>query len=43
VQDWIRDLSQPPELKILKGAEHFFHGRLNDLRDAVKNWLVKRN
>ncbi len=25
---------------LMNGAEHFFHGRLMDLRDAVKNWCV---
>jgi alpha/beta superfamily hydrolase len=39
VRAWATGLSQPPQLKILPGAEHFFHGRLNDLRDAVKEWL----
>jgi len=39
VQIWAASLTQPPQLKILPGAEHFFHGRLNDLRDAVREWL----
>jgi alpha/beta superfamily hydrolase len=41
VQAWATTLPQPPDLKILFGAEHFFHGRLNDLRDAVKEWLLQ--
>jgi uncharacterized protein len=28
-----------PEVKILPGASHFFHGRLNELRDAVLGFL----
>jgi alpha/beta superfamily hydrolase len=40
VQSWAAGLTQPPQLKILPGAEHFFHGRLNDLRDAVREWLL---
>ena len=28
-------LSTPPTIVTLAGAGHFFHGRLNDLRDAV--------
>jgi alpha/beta superfamily hydrolase len=40
VQVWAAGLTQPPQLKILPGAEHFFHGRLNDLRDAVSEWLL---
>ncbi len=39
VQFWAESLSQPPDIKILAGAEHFFHGRLNDLRDAIKEWI----
>ncbi|MBC7982887.1 MAG: alpha/beta fold hydrolase [Candidatus Obscuribacterales bacterium] len=40
VRKWAENLSQPPTLVILAGAEHFFHGRLNDLRDVVKSWLI---
>lgn len=39
VQVWTAGLAGAPKLVILPGAEHFFHGRLNDLRDAVKDWL----
>jgi uncharacterized protein len=38
IRKWIAALEHPPEVKWLAGAEHFFHGRLNDLRDAVVNW-----
>ncbi len=41
VQQWALSLPRPPQFTILPGAEHFFHGRLNDLRDAVKEWLEK--
>jgi alpha/beta superfamily hydrolase len=33
--DWVNDLEPGPELLVLPGAEHFFHGRLNDVRAAV--------
>jgi len=33
--DWVNSLQPGPELLILPGAEHFFHGRLVDLREAV--------
>jgi alpha/beta superfamily hydrolase len=39
VQAWAKGLAQPPEIKLLAGAEHFFHGRLNDVRDTVLGWL----
>lgn len=32
---WARGLAQPPRLAVLPGAGHFFHGRLNELREAV--------
>jgi uncharacterized protein len=39
VKTWAAALSRPPTLQILGGAEHFFHGRLNDLREAVSTWM----
>ena len=41
VRGWLQTLSEPPSLVVLSGAEHFFHGRLNDLREAVKAWLMR--
>ncbi len=32
---WINGLEPGPELLVLAGAEHFFHGRLVEVRDAV--------
>jgi alpha/beta superfamily hydrolase len=32
---WVNSLEPGPELVILPDAEHFFHGRLVDLREAV--------
>jgi len=39
VQQWAANLPQSPQVAILQGAEHFFHGRLNELRDVVHSWL----
>lgn len=33
--DWFNGLAPGPELLVMKGAEHFFHGRLIDLREEV--------
>ena len=33
--DWFNGLEPGPELLVMRGAEHFFHGRLVDLREAV--------
>jgi len=40
VQAWVASLTTPPKLQIIPGAEHFFHGRLNDLKAAVQSSLV---
>lgn len=38
VQQWASALADPPQLLLLPGVDHFFHGRLNELREAVLNW-----
>jgi alpha/beta superfamily hydrolase len=40
VTAWVHSLSAPPRLEIIAGAEHFFHGRLTDLRSVVQANLV---
>jgi alpha/beta superfamily hydrolase len=35
VLDWASRLAPQPEIRVLAGAGHFFHGRLHDLRQAV--------
>jgi hypothetical protein len=35
VRRWVAGYAPPPELAVLQGAEHFFHGRLGDLRAAA--------
>jgi alpha/beta superfamily hydrolase len=32
-------LDDPKELKIIEGADHFFEGRLNELVDAITNFI----
>ena len=39
IQRWAAELSARPQVVMLPGVDHFFHGRLNDLRDAVLRWL----
>jgi alpha/beta superfamily hydrolase len=41
VRSWVAGLKRPPALEVLAGGEHFFHGRLNDLRDVIGDWLEK--
>lgn len=38
---WLDGLVPGPELLILPGAEHFFHGRLVELREAVMAFVQK--
>jgi uncharacterized protein len=39
IQRWVQALPVQPRLSMLSGVEHFFHGRLNDLRTTVVGWL----
>lgn len=42
VIDWVNHLQGvTPELRILPGVGHYFHGRLNELRDVVREWLTR--
>jgi alpha/beta superfamily hydrolase len=38
IQRWVQALAAPPELALLPGVDHFFHGRLNELREVVLQW-----
>ncbi len=37
--EWVNGLEPGPELLVMTGAEHFFHGRLVELRDAVMEFV----
>jgi uncharacterized protein len=39
---WASDLEPAPEIRMLPGAEHFFHGRLTELRSILGAWLGAR-
>jgi hypothetical protein len=38
VQAWAGAQRPEPQVAMLAGAEHFFHGRLHDLREAVRDF-----
>lgn len=42
VERWLASLAppDPPRLLLLPGAEHFFHGRLHEVKDAVTSFLA---
>lgn len=42
VLGWTQSLTPAPEVRILAGAEHFFHGRLTELRSILGAWLSAR-
>ncbi|HEY9181682.1 MAG TPA: alpha/beta hydrolase, partial [Gammaproteobacteria bacterium] len=37
VLDWCATLAAPPKIVLLKGVGHFFHGRLSDITQAVRD------
>lgn len=39
IAQWAHGLPKSPMLKSLPGVDHFFHGKLNELRDAVLEWM----
>jgi alpha/beta superfamily hydrolase len=39
VRTWIEQLPTQPELRMLSGVGHFFHGQLNRLKETVLDWL----
>jgi len=39
VSAWARGLSPAPQLQLLPGAGHYFHGRINELRDAIVEFM----
>jgi hypothetical protein len=39
---WTESIVPAPEVEILTGAEHFFHGRLTELRSVLGAWLAAR-
>lgn len=42
VKAWAARLTPPPELIVVEGATHFFHGRLNTLRERLQGALRRR-
>jgi uncharacterized protein len=37
---WTKSVNPPPEVLILASAEHFFHGRLTEMRTVLGAWLA---
>lgn len=41
IVDWVDSLAPGPELLILPGAEHFFHGRLVEMRQDIVGFIQR--
>jgi len=39
VRDWLADSTPSPQTLFLPDAGHFFHGRLNDLKAALHDFV----
>jgi len=37
--EWVNSLDPGPELEVFAGTEHFFHGKLTQLREAVEKFV----
>jgi alpha/beta superfamily hydrolase len=35
----VQSLTEPKKLVIIEGADHFFEGRLRELRDCIESWI----
>jgi uncharacterized protein len=42
VKTWVDSYDPPPYFAPMRGAEHFFHGRLGELRSVVIDFLLER-
>lgn len=42
VLDWVNSLEPGPELQIKDDTDHFFHGKLVDLRESVSAFVAKQ-
>ena len=43
VSAWALSLSPAPELLVMPGAGHYFHGRINELRDVIVDFMRRAN
>jgi alpha/beta superfamily hydrolase len=37
----VRSLPEPKKLVLIEGADHFFEGRLRELREAIEAWVLE--
>jgi hypothetical protein len=39
LEELVASLSEPKKLVVIEGADHFFEGRLRELREAIATWV----
>jgi alpha/beta superfamily hydrolase len=39
LEELVASLSEPKKLVVIEGADHFFEGRLRELREAIATWI----
>jgi alpha/beta superfamily hydrolase len=42
IEALVQALPEPKKLVIIEGADHFFEGRLRELRDSIESWIRER-
>jgi alpha/beta superfamily hydrolase len=42
LEELVQALPEPKKLVIIEGGDHFFEGRLRELRDSVESWIRER-
>jgi len=40
VMAWTQQLQPAPTVRVLPGVDHFFHGRLHELKEVLRAWLT---
>jgi alpha/beta superfamily hydrolase len=43
VSEWVKQILNPPQLIMLPGVGHYFHGKLPELREVVRSWIADHN
>jgi uncharacterized protein len=41
LEELVAGLPEPKKLVVIEGADHFFEGRLRELREAIEGWVVE--
>ncbi len=42
IESLVASLPEPKKLVLIEGADHFFEGRLREMREAIEAWLKQR-